>query len=87
MINLQAKTSIEEIASLARYARIVIGGDTGPMHIAAATGTPVIMLFSKHSLPPALCAPRGEHVHIIKQDDLSTLSEEIVIEKIGDCID
>ena len=38
-------TSIPEIAGLAREARLMIAGDTGPMHLAAAVGTPLVALF------------------------------------------
>jgi ADP-heptose:LPS heptosyltransferase len=38
-------TSLLELASLLRHARFVIASDTGPLHLAAATGTPCIGLF------------------------------------------
>jgi ADP-heptose:LPS heptosyltransferase len=38
-------TSIPEIAGIARAARLMISGDTGPMHVAAAVGTPLVTLF------------------------------------------
>lgn len=86
VISLFGKTSITDIVPLARKACLVFGGDTGPVHMSAATGCQTVMLFSQHSLPPELCAPRGSHVHIIKHDVLATLPEHIVIEKIGEKI-
>ncbi len=38
-------TGIAEIAGIARSARLMISGDTGPMHLAAAVGTPLVTLF------------------------------------------
>ncbi len=38
-------TSIIDLVALTRAATIMIGGDTGPIHIAAAVGTPVIGLY------------------------------------------
>jgi heptosyltransferase-1 len=38
-------TAIPEIAGIARAARLMISGDTGPMHLAAAVGTPLVTLF------------------------------------------
>jgi lipopolysaccharide heptosyltransferase I len=38
-------TSIADLVELARAAAVVIGGDTGPMQLAAAVGTPVVGLF------------------------------------------
>lgn len=38
-------TAITELAGVARAARLMISGDTGPMHIAGAVGTPLVTLF------------------------------------------
>lgn len=56
--DLTNRTSLAEIASLARGAVCAIGNDTGPMHVVAATGCPSVVLFS-HASDPALCAPRA----------------------------
>ena len=38
-------TGIPELAGIAHAARLMISGDTGPMHVAAAVGTPLVTLF------------------------------------------
>ena len=38
-------TSIVDLFGIAKAARIAISGDTGPLHIAGAVGTPVVALF------------------------------------------
>jgi lipopolysaccharide heptosyltransferase I len=38
-------TSITDIAALARNASLMVSGDTGPLHIGAAVGTPLVALF------------------------------------------
>jgi heptosyltransferase I len=38
-------TRMLDLFGLARHARVAVGGDTGPMHIASAMGTPVVALF------------------------------------------
>jgi heptosyltransferase-1 len=38
-------TSVADLAALMRSAALVISGDTGPLHIAAAVGSPVVGLF------------------------------------------
>ena len=38
-------TSIVDLFGIAKAARIVISGDTGPLHIAGAVGTPLVALF------------------------------------------
>src|SRR5664280_3637849 len=44
-LNLEGKTSLIELAHLYKQAKLLITPDSGPMHIAAAVGTPVIALF------------------------------------------
>lgn len=39
------RTTITDLFAIARGARLMISGDTGPLHIAAAVGTPVVALF------------------------------------------
>ena len=38
-------TTLADLVAIAREARLVISGDTGPTHIAAAVGAPVVSLF------------------------------------------
>ena len=42
-------TSLRELTALARRARLMIAGDTGPLHIAAAVGTPCLGLYGPTS--------------------------------------
>ncbi len=44
-LNLAGRTSLKQLAALYERARCVITTDTGPMHLAAAVGTPVVALF------------------------------------------
>ena len=39
------RTNIVDIFAIARHAKLMVSGDTGPLHIAAAVGTPVVALF------------------------------------------
>jgi lipopolysaccharide heptosyltransferase I len=38
-------TTLVQLIALARRARLFIGGDTGPLHLAAAVGTPIVGIF------------------------------------------
>ena len=38
-------TSVTDLFGLAKRARAMVSGDTGPLHIAAAVGTPIVSLF------------------------------------------
>jgi heptosyltransferase I len=44
-IRLEGRTSLKTLAAIHRLASVVLSTDTGPMHIAAAVGTPVVALF------------------------------------------
>lgn len=71
--NLCGDTSFLELAALARRAAAAVGNDTGPMHLLAAAGCPCTVLFSAES-DPALCAPRGTAVTVVRKDSLSDLA-------------
>jgi heptosyltransferase I len=38
-------TEISDVVALCRQASLIVSGDTGPLHIAAAVGTPVVAIF------------------------------------------
>lgn len=83
--DLTNRTSLAEIASLARGAVCAVGNDTGPMHIIAATGCLSVVLFSNAS-DPALCAPRagasGHPPVILRRPSLDALTVEEVLAKL-----
>ncbi|MBI4634605.1 MAG: lipopolysaccharide heptosyltransferase II [Deltaproteobacteria bacterium] len=65
-VNLGGETTLKDLAWLYKQARLVITTDTGPMHLAAAVGTPVIALFGPTA--PARTGPYGEGHTIIRRD-------------------
>jgi ADP-heptose:LPS heptosyltransferase len=74
-IDLTGQTSLGELYAIAQGANVVIGNDTGPMHLAALSRTPCVILFGPDS-DPAITAPRGpdgEWLLVIKSDNLQTL--------------
>jgi len=79
--DLTNQTTIEELVVLARSAKLSIGNDTGPVHVAAVAGHPTIVLYSKES-DPKLCAPRGQNVTIIREENLGDLSVDCVWRKM-----
>ena len=68
------QTTLQDLGSLCRLARLFVSGDTGPLHLAAAVGTPCVGLFgpvpadrngpygSIHTTvePPAALRPKWE---------------------------
>jgi heptosyltransferase-3 len=49
-VDLSGMLGLKHLASLSRGARLFFGVDTAPMHIGAATGTPVVALFGPDSV-------------------------------------
>lgn len=56
-------TSLEELTLWMADARLVVGGDTGPVHLAASIGVPVLSIFL--NTDPRRNGPLGPHVKII----------------------
>ena len=67
-VNLGGRTTLRELACLYRQASLVVTTDSGPMHIAAAVGTPVVALFGPTD--PGRTGPYGPGHRVIR----STLS-------------
>lgn len=65
-INLGGQTTLLELAYLYKKARLVITTDSGPMHLAAAIGTPVVALFGPTD--PARTGPYGEGHTIVRTE-------------------
>lgn len=81
VLNLCNRTSLGQIAALARRAVAAVGSDTGPMHLISTLGCLSIVLFSSES-DPALSAPRGTAVEILRRDDLGTLPAALVLDQL-----
>ncbi len=58
VVDLGGATSLPELASVLAAARVVVAPNTGPAHLAAAVGTPVVSLFAP-VVPSARWAPHG----------------------------
>lgn len=79
--DLTGETDIADLFALVREAAVCIGNDTGPMHIAAAMSCPTVVLFSRAS-DPALCAPRGTRVAVLRRDELTQIRVDEVMAAI-----
>lgn len=67
--NLTGKTSLRELMALLKLCRVLLTNDTGPMHVAAALGTPVVVPFGSTS--PELTGPGlpGDTRHRLLKSD------------------
>jgi len=64
--NLAGKTSLPQLAALLQRADMLITGDSGPMHIAGAVGTPLIAIHGPTD--PAHSGPVSPSATILKSD-------------------
>ncbi|HEY5233168.1 MAG TPA: lipopolysaccharide heptosyltransferase II [Verrucomicrobiae bacterium] len=68
-INVAGQTSLRELMSLLKLCRVLLTNDTGPMHVAGALGTPVVVPFGSTS--PELTGPGlpGDARHRLLKSD------------------
>jgi heptosyltransferase-1 len=64
------KCSITELIALTRRARLFVGGDTGPMHLAAALAVPVVAIFGPTD--PARNGPYGTRSIVLRNSASAT---------------
>lgn len=60
--------TLGELAALLEHCEFLVTGDTGPMHMAAAVGTPVLALYGPIS--PVRSGPVGEGHRILMHDEI-----------------
>lgn len=84
IVNLVNKTSLVELAQILKQCSLLVSCDSGPMHLAAAVGTPVIALF-RNDLPGKTArrwGPQGKGHIVIEKDKLTDISVEEVLDKV-----
>ena len=82
--NLTGKTSLVELASLLKRSKLLVSGDSGPVHLACAVGTPVIALF-RNDIPgkgPKRWGPWGKGSAIIEKKSLLDIGVDEILDKI-----
>ena len=73
--NFAGVTDLNELTALLKAAKLVVSNDTGPGHIAAALGVPVVLIFGRSN--PARVAPygRGHCIAAIEPDSRGLKSD------------
>ena len=67
-----------------KKANLLVSGDSGPVHLAAAVGTPVIALF-RNDLPGKTAkrwGPWGEGHLVIEREKLEDITVDEVVNKV-----
>ncbi len=65
-LNLAGKTSLPQLAALLQRANLLVTGDSGPMHIAAAVDTPLIAIHGPTN--PAHSGPISSRATVLRSD-------------------
>jgi heptosyltransferase-2 len=72
--NLAGKTTLGQLVSLLKRCSLLVSNDSGPVHVAAALGTPVVSIFTRNQpgINPERWKPLGEKSAYVAPDkDLS----------------
>ncbi len=73
-------TTLRELARVLRDASVVIGADTGPLHLAAALGTRVVGLYGPTN--PARNGPFGQIDHCIETFSTTQSMQDISVDSV-----
>jgi ADP-heptose:LPS heptosyltransferase len=88
LIDLTGKTTLVQLAALLKKCELLISGDSGPVHLACAVGTPVVAIF-RNDLPgkaPKRWGPWGNGHTVIENPILSGITVEEVLNKVKEIV-
>ena len=74
IINLIGQTTVLELAALMSYLKVFLTGDTGPLHIAAATDIPIVAFFGPTHVDKTGPHPRRPQHIILEKNPLNELA-------------
>lgn len=83
IINLTGRTTLVELAAFLKICKLLISGDSGPVHLASAVATPVIAIF-RNDIPakgPTRWGPWGQGHMVIEKNNLKDISVDEVFAK------
>lgn len=84
LINLTGKLTLRQLAAFLKQCRCLVSGDSGPIHMASAVGTPVVAIF-RNDIPAKSAkrwGPWGENHIVIEKNDLKKITVDEVLDKI-----
>ena len=84
LINLTGKTNLLELASFLRMCKLLISGDSGPVHLAACVNTPTLVIF-RSAIPGKNAkrwGPWGQGHTVIEKERLRDITVKEVFDKV-----
>jgi ADP-heptose:LPS heptosyltransferase len=88
LINTTGRTTLKQLAGLLKKSKLLISGDSGPMHLACAVGTPVVAIF-RNDLPEKSAkrwGPTGANNVVIESESLADIGVDEVINRVKEAI-
>ena len=88
IINMVNKTSLPELAALLKRCCLLVSGDSGPTHLAASVGAPVVALF-RNDLPGKTAqrwGPWGSGHIVIEKSNLNDITMDEVFNKVKETL-
>lgn len=79
--NLCGKTSIQQLTTLFAKSEFVLGNDTGPIFLAAKTGTKTLVLMGSATIPDAM-RPIQDNSFWLHKSEINAITPKQVIQKI-----
>ncbi|MEM7517248.1 MAG: glycosyltransferase family 9 protein, partial [Planctomycetota bacterium] len=84
LVNLAGELSVHELGCLLSQARAVCSNDSGPMHLAAALGTPTVGLFGPET--PVMYAPLGRRTLALWDPPVCSPCINVHENKMANCV-
>ncbi|MDD4894955.1 MAG: glycosyltransferase family 9 protein [Candidatus Omnitrophica bacterium] len=88
LIDLTGKTTLIQLAGILKRCKLLISGDSGPVHLACAVGTKVLAVF-RNDIPGKAAkrwGPCGKGDIVIEKNNLSDITVSEVLNKIEEAL-
>jgi heptosyltransferase-2 len=88
LINMTGRTTLKQLAALLKKCRLLISGDSGPVHLACAVTTRVLAIFRSGIAGKSArrWGPRGEGHIIVEKDNLRDINPDEVFNKVKETL-
>ena len=86
--NITGKTTLTQLAAVLKKCKLLISGDSGPVHLASCVGTPVIAIFRSDITAKSAkrWGPWGKGHSIIEKPELADITVDEVLDKVREVI-